>query len=55
MDGFQITTVYENTIRISHGVGNICGGQSKTTVVFASCFISVTCVLNGRKVMTLFL
>ena len=32
MDGFQITTVYENTIRISHGVGNICGGQSKTTV-----------------------
>ena len=33
-------------------VGNGYLSQACTSIVFASCFISTTCVLNGRKVMT---
>ena len=36
----------------SHGVGDGDGLQGFAILVFASCFISTTCVLNGRKVMT---
>ena len=35
-----------------HTLHNTDRPQLKTYEVFASCFISTTCVLNGRKVMT---
>jgi len=35
-----------------HTIGDGDGGEAIAARVFASCFISTTCVLNGRKVMT---
>ena len=35
-----------------HAVRNCDGSQVTTILVFASCFVSVICALNGRKVMT---
>ena len=35
-----------------HAVGDGDGGQADTARVFASRFISMTCNLNGRKVLT---
>ena len=35
-----------------HAAGNGHRGQAATTTEFANAFISTTCVLNGRKVMT---
>ena len=35
-----------------HGIGDGDARQTATAIVFAKTFISTTCVLNGRKVMT---
>ena len=35
-----------------HGIGDGHGGKAGTIIVFAKCFISTICTLNGRKVMT---
>ena len=35
-----------------HGVGDGHGGQAAALIVFANHFISMTCTLNGRKVLT---
>ena len=35
-----------------HTIGDSNRGQSRACHVFAKCFISTICTLNGRKVMT---
>ena len=37
---------------VRHTLGNGDGGQTVAATVFASHFISTTCMLNGRKVIT---
>lgn len=44
--------VLEDIVQRGDTIGDIALTQAGATPVFASCFISTTCVLNGRKVMT---
>ena len=50
-DGGQGTAILESIIADArHAVGDGDGCQTSATFVFANDFISITCVLNGRKV-----
>ena len=53
IDGGQTSAALEGIIaNLRDRVGDVDRGQTSASIVFASCFISTTCVLNGRKVMT---
>ena len=52
-NGGKNRTIAESTFaHTRHTVGDGHSGNTRTATVFASRFISTTCVLNGRKVMT---
>ena len=52
-DGCQTAAIPERRLSNAlHGVADGDGGQTAAFVVFAKCFISTICTLNGRKVMT---
>ena len=52
-DGGETAASSESRIsNTCHRIRNRDGGEAAAIFVFASCFISTTCVLNGRKVMT---
>ena len=52
-DRGQAAATSEGTIAYAgHALGDGDGGQATATTVFVNYFISTTCVLNGRKVMT---
>lgn len=51
-DGSKSFATMECTIAdVLHAVANGDGSKTATIIVFASCFISTICALNGRKVM----
>lgn len=51
-DGGEIWTICESIVSDGcHAVGDDDGSKAFAIIVFASCFISTICALNGRKVM----